>query len=146
MNETGKASTQQICWFGRIREFFSTEGMRATGPRRTIAVSVFAGGRDRHFTAQEIHRDLVRTGSRLSLATVYNTLNSLSDAGLLRKVPIGDGNYFFDTNRSEHVHILTESEDGTHVISDADNLERAIAELRQLAGKRTDPTVFRIVV
>lgn len=111
-----------------------------------IALSVFAGGKDRHFTAQEVHRNLVRTGSRLSLATVYNTLNGFSDAGLLRKIPVGDGNFFFDTNRSDHVHIVTENEDGTHAISDADNLERAIAELRQLARNCTDTTVFRIVV
>lgn len=111
-----------------------------------IALSVFAGDRDRHFTAQEIHRDLVYAGSRLSLATVYNTLNSFSCAGLLRKLPVGDGNFFFDTNSSDHVHIVTENGDGTHTISDADDLERAIAELRQLAENRTDTTVFRIVV
>lgn len=146
MTGRDKAATHRTCWFGRIREHFAGAKMRATGPRKMIALSVFAGDRDRHFSAQELHRDLVRAGSRLSLATVYNTLNGFSDAGMLSKIPVGDGNFFFDTNSSDHVHIVTENGDGTHTISDADDLERAIAELRQLARDRTDTTVFRIVV
>jgi Fe2+ or Zn2+ uptake regulation protein len=137
---------QRGCWFGRIRERFAGAGMRATEPRKMIAFSVFAGDWDRHFTAQEIHRNLVCAGSRLSLATVYNTLNGFSHAGLLQKVPVGDGNFFFDTNKTQHVHLVTENGDGTHIISDADDLEGARSELRQLAREHKDTAVIRITI
>lgn len=146
MTERNGTSAQGNCWFGLIRERFAGAGMRATAPRKMIALTVFAGDRDRHFTAQEVHRNLVGAGSRLSLATVYNTLNSFSDAGLLRKIPVGDGNFFFDTNKSEHVHLVTENGDGTHTISDADDLESAICELRQLAMAHENTAVIRIII
>jgi Fe2+ or Zn2+ uptake regulation protein len=146
MTGQGETFATGSCWFSLIQNRFAGAGMRATGPRKMIALSVFAGNRERHFTAQEIHRDLTRAGSRLSLATVYNTLNGFSDARMLRKIPVGDGNFFFDTNKSDHVHLVTENEDGVHIISDADDLEGAIAELRRLARDRDDTKVIRIII
>jgi Fur family iron response transcriptional regulator len=45
----------------------------------------------------------------LSLATVYNTLNQLTDAGLLRQVSIDGTKTCFDTNVSEHQHFYLEN-------------------------------------
>lgn len=45
----------------------------------------------------------------LSLATVYNTLNQLTDAGLLRQVSVDGTKTYFDTNTSSHHHYYLES-------------------------------------
>lgn len=41
----------------------------------------------------------------LSLATVYNTLDALCEAGLAQKLPTPNGTCRYDANTSEHLHI-----------------------------------------
>ena len=45
----------------------------------------------------------------VSLATVYNTLNQLTDAGLLRQVSVDGTKTYFDTNVSAHHHFYLEN-------------------------------------
>jgi Fur family iron response transcriptional regulator len=45
---------------------------------------------------------------RVSLATIYNTLNQFTAAGLLREVVVEAGRSYFDTNTSDHHHLLVE--------------------------------------
>jgi len=46
----------------------------------------------------------------VSLATVYNTLNQFTTAGLLREVAIEGHKTYFDTNTSNHYHYYIEHE------------------------------------
>jgi Fur family iron response transcriptional regulator len=46
----------------------------------------------------------------VSLATVYNTLNQFTSAGLLREVAIEGDRTYFDTNTSNHYHYYVERE------------------------------------
>ena len=45
----------------------------------------------------------------MSLATVYNTLNHLTDAGLLRQVSVDGTKTYFDTNVTAHHHFYLEN-------------------------------------
>ena len=45
----------------------------------------------------------------MSLATVYNTLNQLTDAGLLRQVSVDGTKTYFDTNVTAHHHFYLEN-------------------------------------
>ena len=44
------------------------------------------------------------TKLKVSLATIYNTLNQFTASGLLREVVVEPGRSYFDTNMSEHHH------------------------------------------
>jgi Fur family iron response transcriptional regulator len=96
-------------------------GLRATRPRVTIARILFADGVDRHITAEWLADELGRQGEPVALATVYNTLHSLTDAGVLREVHgTGHGTTIFDTNTEPHHHFydaaagrLTDIPEGT---------------------------------
>jgi Fur family transcriptional regulator, iron response regulator len=44
----------------------------------------------------------------VSLATVYNTLHQLTEAGLLREVAVEGAKTYFDTNTSNHYHFFCE--------------------------------------
>ena len=46
----------------------------------------------------------------VSLATVYNTLNQLTDAGLLRQVSVDGTKTYFDTNVTTHHHFYLEKQ------------------------------------
>jgi Fur family transcriptional regulator, iron response regulator len=83
-------------------------GLRPTRQRLGLGKLLFEGG-DRHVTAEDLHGQAVGAGLRVSLATVYNTLNQFTAAGLLREVVVEAGRSYFDTNTSAHHHFFYES-------------------------------------
>jgi len=74
--------------------------LKAAGLRRRSASGVgpvlFEAGSPRH--GEHLHEEADAAGLRVSLATVYNTLNQFSDVGLLREVVVESGRSYFDTN------------------------------------------------
>jgi Fur family iron response transcriptional regulator len=84
-------------------------GLRPTRQRLFLAELLF-GGQDRHVTAEELHLEAMARGARISLATVYNTLNQFTTAKLLREVAIEGARTYFDTNTADHFHFYVESE------------------------------------
>ena len=82
-------------------------GLRPTRQRLALARLLFEKG-DRHITADELHAEAVEAGVGVSLATVYNTLNQFTEAGLLREVAVEAGRAYFDTNTSDHHHFYFE--------------------------------------
>jgi Fur family iron response transcriptional regulator len=82
-------------------------GLRPTRQRLALARLLFEKG-DRHVTADELHAEAVEAGVGVSLATVYNTLNQFTEAGLLREVAVEAGRAYFDTNTSNHHHFYFE--------------------------------------
>ena len=84
-------------------------GLRTTRQRRAIAQLLFADGEDRHVTAEWVAEALRLQGIRFALGTVYNTLHSFVEAGLLREVTGAEkGVIVFDTNTTEHHHFYDE--------------------------------------
>lgn len=57
-----------------------------------------------HPTADQIYNGLHNDVPTLSKTTVYNTLNSLADAGLIRVININDNEAHYDINTSNHGH------------------------------------------
>jgi Fur family transcriptional regulator, iron response regulator len=84
-------------------------GLRPTRQRVALATLLFGSG-DRHVTAELLHEEAVKSGERVSLATVYNTLHQFKRAGLLREIAIGGQRAYFDTNTSNHNHFFVEAE------------------------------------
>lgn len=100
----------------RLRE----AGMRPTRQRMSLGELLFASG-DRHITAEQLHAETVRAGICVSLATIYNTLNQFTEAGLLREVAVEGHKSYFDTNTSNHYHYYLE-EDGQLMDIDSDQM------------------------
>ena len=57
--------------------------LRPTCQRIALAKMLFEGD-DRHITAEMLHQETQKTNTRISLATIYNTLNQFSSAELLQ--------------------------------------------------------------
>lgn len=94
-----------ICWISKLRK----NGIRPTRQRLTIAKALFGNG-DRHVNAETVFDELSKAGGGISLATVYNTLNQFTDAGLLRQISVEAQKSYFDTNTSDHHHYYYEDE------------------------------------
>ena len=93
-----------------ISEKLRLAGLRPTRQRMALATLLFRGD-DRHVSAEELHKEAEAALFPVSLATVYNTLNQLTQAGLLRRIGPDGSRCFYDTNTSVHPHFYIEGED-----------------------------------
>ena len=80
-------------------------GLRPTRQRLALARLLFEDG-NRHITAEQLHREASESDIKVSLATVYNTLNQFTEVGLLREVAVEAGRAYFDTNITNHHHFF----------------------------------------
>ncbi|MBI5264228.1 MAG: transcriptional repressor [Bradyrhizobium sp.] len=85
-------------------------GLKPTRQRIMLGDLLFSGGH-RHVTAEQLYGEILEANMHLSLATVYNTLNQFTEAGLLRRIGADGNKSFFDTNTSVHPHFYIEDED-----------------------------------
>ena len=83
-------------------------GLRLTQKRLALASLLFGKG-DRHLTAEMVHVEATKNQIGVSLATVYNTINCLTYAGLLKRISVDGRKSYFDTNVSTHQHFYFES-------------------------------------
>jgi Fur family iron response transcriptional regulator len=82
-------------------------GLRPTRQRVALGCLLF-GAEHRHLTAEMFFEVAISAKIRVSLATVYNTLNQFTELGLLRRIGIDGTKTYFDTNVSEHGHFYLE--------------------------------------
>ena len=89
-------------------EWLASAQMRPTRQRVTLAALLVGDGRNRHVTAESLFDASRKAGEKVSLATVYNTLRSFSDVGLLREITVNGAKSYFDTDTSNHAHFYWE--------------------------------------
>jgi Fur family iron response transcriptional regulator len=96
-------------------ERLRTAGLRPTRQRLALVRLLFERG-DRHVTAEQLHAEALANGTRISLATIYNSLHQFTSAGLLREVVVDPARRYFDTNVSVHHHFFHEDDGVLHDI------------------------------
>lgn len=99
----------------KIDTRLQSAGLRAT-PKRIAIGSLLFDGVDRHVTADDVSAMARKAGVRVSLATVYNTLNQFVAAGLLKRIILDTDRTYFDTNVSDHHHLFFEENGMLHDI------------------------------
>ncbi len=85
------------------RSLFHKMRLRCTAQRLALYEALRASRC--HPTAEELYHLARDHVDRLSLATVYNTLDLLCEAGLARKLPTHNGCCRYDADTSEHLHV-----------------------------------------
>jgi Fur family transcriptional regulator, iron response regulator len=103
----GRAPTLTGCPWHDVNELLQSVGLRPTRQRMALGWLLFGKG-ERHLTAEMLYEEAMIARVPVSLATVYNTLNQLTDAGLLRQVSVDGAKTYFDTNVSAHHHFYVE--------------------------------------
>jgi Fur family transcriptional regulator, ferric uptake regulator len=83
-----------------LEEACVARGMRMTDQRRTIA-RVIEGASD-HPDVEELYRRAAAIDPRISLSTVYRTVNLFEEAGLVTKHDFKDGRARFELIPDEH--------------------------------------------
>ncbi len=98
-----------------VHEILLGAGLRPTRQRLALGELLFGRG-DRHVTAERLYDEALASNLSVSLATVYNTLHQLTDAGLLREIAVDGARVYFDTNVNDHHHFLIEEDGELHDI------------------------------
>ena len=83
-------------------------GLRPTKQRILLANLLMGDGKHQHFTAEDLFEKAKICKLKVSLATVYNTLHSFSESGLLSKVIVDGSRCYFDTRLDNHSHFYWE--------------------------------------
>ena len=81
--------------------------LRAHGVKPTtqrLEVSQLLLSSPRHMSADQILSELRVAGSRISKATVYNTLNLFAECNLIREVSVDSERQFYDSTTRPHHH------------------------------------------
>ena len=102
-------------------------GVKPTPQRVEVGGLLLAG--PCHVSADQLLQSLRRSGSRISKATVYNTLNLLSRAGIIREVAVHPSRLVYDSTTTAHHHFLNED---TGELVDIDPADVELLRLPQL--------------
>ena len=76
-------------------------GLKATLPRLKI-LDVFQSGAQRHMTAEDVFRHLLKDNADIGLATVYRVLTQFEQAGLLNRSNFESGKAVYEINEGQH--------------------------------------------
>lgn len=89
------------------------QGHRATVARRAVLEAIVAAG-DTHLTSEELAQRIHRTSPDIHLSTIYRTLDTLSDAGLVTIARFGDQPVTHHLATDVHHHAVCSSCGATH--------------------------------
>ena len=121
---------------GRLR----AAGLRPTRQRLALARLLFDKG-DRHVTAEQLHGEATSEGIRVSLATVYNCLDTPVSCGLVRQVNFDRAPTRYCPNLHEHAHFHDETTGRVH---DIDVPADVLARLRALLPAGFDASAVEL--
>ena len=85
-----------------IVQLLSGRGVFPTPQRVDVAFVMLA--KPQHLSADQVIAGIRAIGSRVSKATVYNTLNLFCERGLLRTVEVDPTRQFYDSTIEAHHH------------------------------------------
>ena len=110
-------------------------GLRPTKQRIRICEVLFNANETFHFTIKDLVKMIeINTNQKISLATVYNTVNAFEKKGYLKEIVISSSQTYFDTNTSDHHHFFDEKQ---KELIDLENEDvHPIKIKKSLTGKR----------
>lgn len=80
-------------------------------PQRQTVLQIFTQHPEDHLSAEDVHSLLKNQSTEIGLATVYRSLELLSELELLQKIDFGDGRARYELNdndvkRHQHHHLI----------------------------------------
>ncbi|BBL46782.1 Fur family transcriptional regulator [Metallosphaera sedula] len=108
-----------------IAEMLRKRGLKVTPQRIAVIKTMIRGG---HFSGEQIFSELKKTEPSISLSTVYNALETLEKAGIIRSFEAG-GKTWYEMRMEPHVNVFCEDlGDIVDVDLDLGSLEKNLEE------------------
>tara|TARA_Y100000590_G_scaffold369110_1_gene430144 strand:- start:15 stop:431 length:417 start_codon:yes stop_codon:yes gene_type:complete len=91
------------------KERLKASGIRPTKQRLAICKLLFDRKKTFHFTVEKLQKITERESKeKISVATLYNTVQAFKEKGYLKEITIKGNKTFFDTNTKHHHHFYDE--------------------------------------
>jgi|TARA_Y100000389_G_scaffold180332_1_gene195061 Fur family transcriptional regulator, iron response regulator len=118
--------------------------LRPTKQRIRIAEFLFRREKTFHFTVEKLNKIINRKDNfeKISLATIYNTIDAFKKAGHLKEILTNNNKSYFDTNVDSHHHFY---DDETNELMDINYNEIEVAKLPQ-APKGKKITDIEVII
>ena len=85
-------------------------GLRPTRQRLDICEVLFDRKDTFHFTIDDLRKILkTKLNTKMSIATIYNTINSFKNKGYIKEISVNSEKTYFDTNVTNHHHFYNET-------------------------------------
>lgn len=84
----------------RFKQLLRENGLKVTS-QRILILEALEKRPDKHLTAEEIYDLVQKKNSDIGLATVYRTIQLLSELNLIEKLTIGDGHVRYEIGKQE---------------------------------------------
>jgi Fur family ferric uptake transcriptional regulator len=98
-----KNETIGFAWFWEsLDQYLLKMGLKQTQQRRLIVQQFLE--LNAHVDADELHRRVNASGHDVGLATIYRTLNLLTEAGLVEQKSFQDGRHVFEVAHPDQHH------------------------------------------
>ncbi len=109
-------------------------GLKVTVPRIKI-LQMLENNDQRHFSAEDVYKNLLESGEDVGLATVYRVLTQFETAGLVTRHNFDGGYAVFELHRGDehHDHMVC-SETGAVVEFHNEEIERLQKEVAEAHG------------
>jgi Fur family transcriptional regulator, iron response regulator len=126
-------------------EKLRNSGLRPTKQRLKICEVLFDTEKTFHFTINDLVKIIKeKLNQKISLATVYNTVDAFKKKGYLKEISINSDKNYFDTNTSIHHHFYDED---TNELIDCDaNAIDSVNVKNNITGKKINSVEVLIKV
>jgi Fe2+ or Zn2+ uptake regulation protein len=125
-----------------ILERLSDGGGRRTAARQAIVEAIVGAGS--HVTADDIAQRVQRRFPSVNISTVYRTLDSLEELGVIDHVHLGHGRAVYHLTDEEHEHLVCEVCE-TVIELPASKLKPFLKSMEREHGFEVDRRHFAIV-
>jgi Fur family ferric uptake transcriptional regulator len=126
-----------------ILDLLSARGMRRTSARKAI-LETLLGPHSHHLTAEDIAAEVRARFPSVDLSTVYRTLDTLEQLGIIDHTHLSHGPAIFHLADDDHQHLVCER-CGTVIEVAPDKLEPFISAVRAEFGFEVDRRHFALV-
>ena len=112
------------------RQELRKAGLKVTLPRLKI-LEILESSSLRHLSAEDIYKELLKTGEDIGLATVYRVLTQFESAGLVKRHNFEGGHSVFEMDEGKHHDHMVCIESGEvveFVNEEIERLQREIAD------------------
>lgn len=120
-----------------IVEMLRTKGLKVTPQRIAVIKEMMRGG---HFSGEQIFSELKKTEPSISLSTVYNVLDTLEKAGIIRSFEAG-GKTWYEVRMEPHVNVYCED------LGDVMDVDLDLSSVqKELEGRGIEPKNLSVIV
>ncbi len=109
-------------------------GLKVTHPRMRILEILDRSENGKHFTAEDIYRELLDNKDDIGLATVYRVLTQFEAAGIVLKHHFEGGQAVYEIDRGKHHDHMVDLDSGKVIEFHSDEIERLQREIANKYG------------